>query len=355
MFDELNPFDAVTQATPVGGVRFQLSWPIPDQLPLGDYVLWVEASKEFDQNASYNETNYPEPTGILYGDYGAPYRGQPSVVYQVPFAVGPDGSTGLATSYDGYGDPDGVDGDVRAPDSSIDDDVPGSGALRLLTTIDGGDTFKLRVQSRLEFDDTPPGAPEGNGVLDVTSSTATISFFEPGDDGDIGVVTGYEVRYRAGTEMTDANFLDSSSVPDTLEPSGPGEPIELTIEGLLPQTNYYVGVRAYDGCHNFGPLTVIEATTAPRETGEVDACFIATAAYGSLMANDVQLLREFRDSALRQTVLGELLVEAYYTFGPAAAGVIGESEELRGLARDLLDPVIDWLRDAWKDDAEDEE
>jgi hypothetical protein len=119
--------------------------------------------------------------------------------------------------------------------------------------------------------------------------------------------------------------------------------MEITVEGLLPQTEYYVGVRAFDGCRNFGPLTVIHATTTARETGEVDACFVATAAYGSLMANDVQMLREFRDSTLRQTVLGELLVEAYYTFGPAAAGVIAESEELRGLARDLLEPVIDWL------------
>ena len=42
------------------------------------------------------------------------------------------------------------------------------------------------------------------------------------------------------------------------------------------------------------------------------------------MANDVQMLREFRDSALRQTLVGELLVEAYYTFGPAAAGVISD-------------------------------
>lgn len=355
MFDELNPFDAVTQATPVGGVRFDLSWPIPDELPLGDYVLFVEASKEFDQNDTYNETTYPEPTGILYGDYGMPYRGQPSVVYQVAFEVGPDGSIGTTSSYAGYGDPDGLDGDVRAPDSTIDDDAPGSGASRLLTTVVGGDSFRLRVQSRLEFDDVSPGAPEGNGVLDATSSSATVSFYEPGDDGDLGVVTGYEVRYRAGTEMTADNFLDSSSAPGTLVPSGPGQPMEVTIDGLLPQTNYFVGIRAYDGCHNYGPITVIEASTTPRETGEVDACFIATAAYGSIMANDVQLLREFRDSTLRQTVLGELLVEAYYTFGPAAAGVIGESEELRGLARDVLDPLIDWLRDAWKADADDDD
>jgi hypothetical protein len=120
---------------------------------------------------------------------------------------------------------------------------------------------------------------------------------------------------------------------------------ELTIGQLLPQTTYYVAVRAYDDCKNYGPLGVIELTTSERETGEVDACFVATAAYGSLLANDVEMLRQVRDGVLRTNVAGELLVEAYYTFGPALAGLIGESEELRGLARDVLDPLVDWVKE----------
>ena len=113
---------------------------------------------------------------------------------------------------------------------------------------------------------------------------------------------------------------------------------------LLPQTHYWIGIRAFDDCRNVGPLTVIDVTTSQRETGEVDACFVATAAYGSLLANDVEMLRHFRDSYLRNNVLGELLVEAYYTFGPALAGVIGESDDLRGIARDALDPLVDAVR-----------
>ncbi|MEO7094037.1 MAG: CFI-box-CTERM domain-containing protein, partial [Polyangiales bacterium] len=105
-------------------------------------------------------------------------------------------------------------------------------------------------------------------------------------------------------------------------------------------TTYSVGIRAYDNCSNTSPLTVIAATTLPRTVGEVDACFIATAAYGSLLANDVEMLRRFRDLALKHSVLGELAVETYYTFGPAAAGVIGESELLRWTAREVLAPMV---------------
>ena len=45
---------------------------------------------------------------------------------------------------------------------------------------------------------------------------------------------------------------------------------------------------------------------------------------------------------LRHTVLGELAVETYYTFGPAVAGVVGESDLLRRpRARHVLRPLVE--------------
>jgi hypothetical protein len=62
------------------------------------------------------------------------------------------------------------------------------------------------------------------------------------------------------------------------------------------------------------------------------------------MANDVELLRHARDTLLARSVLGELAIETYYTFGPAVAGVVGESEALRASARQSLRPLIEWVR-----------
>ena len=56
------------------------------------------------------------------------------------------------------------------------------------------------------------------------------------------------------------------------------------------------------------------------------------------------MLRHFRDSMLRSTVIGELAVETYYTFGPPVAGVVGESDLLRHAARDLLAPLVRMVR-----------
>src|SRR5262249_13705908 len=158
-----------------------------------------------------------------------------------------------------------------------------------------------------------PGAASGAQVMKLDERSVTLDFTEPGDDGMIGTVRGFEVRYRAITPMDEGNFATSMPVASSLVPRGPGQTQEITLDRLLPETNYYIGIRAYDECRNFGPLLVAQIRTTPRQTGTVDACFVATAAYGSLLANDVEMLRRFRDSYLRSNVLGELAVETYYS------------------------------------------
>jgi hypothetical protein len=56
------------------------------------------------------------------------------------------------------------------------------------------------------------------------------------------------------------------------------------------------------------------------------------------------MLRHVRDTMLRTNVLGELGVETYYTFGPALAGLVGESDLLRASARSALQPVVARVR-----------
>jgi chitodextrinase len=71
-------------------------------------------------------------------------------------------------------------------------------------------------------------------------------------------------------------------------------------------------------------------------------CFIATAAYGSPLAPQVQRLREFRDRYLLPNPVGKVFVAVYYKLSPPLAAVIAESGTLRAIVRVTLVPVLAW-------------
>jgi hypothetical protein len=342
-FGELNPFDAITRATPAAGDPVQAVWTVPPETLPGDYVMWAEVSKAFDYNDTYNASTYPGPD-VSYKACGMPYRGQPSVVYKVPFRIDDTPDRQVTAEYAGYGHVNGDDGAVNPPDTTITTDTPGSGALRLQLVSDGADMYRLRVTSVKTVDYGPPGTPSSLVARDISPTGATLEFLESGDDGETGTVARYEVRALANGLLTDENFEDGQPVLATVTPGGPGQLATIVLEGLLPETEYSIAVRAFDDCFKPSPVLVTQVVTSDREVGTVDACFIATAAYGSMLANDVSVLRSFRDSVLSKSILGELGVQAYYTFGPALAGMIGESDLLRATARTALEPVVDRVR-----------
>ncbi|MEO6776251.1 MAG: fibronectin type III domain-containing protein [Kofleriaceae bacterium] len=342
MYKALDPFDAISAPTPIGGSATHAPWAAA--MTAGDYVLFVETAKEFDTNAAYDSTTYPAPSNIVFADFGLPYRGQPSIVYRVPFTVGSTSTEAATATYFGYGSPDGTDGDIRPADGTITTDTPGSGAARLELVSDGTDMYRVRVTIDPNQGGTPPLAPSAFAATTVHAGDVELSFVAPGVGPQLAQVSGYEIRIRASDEMTAANFADSMPVTAHVDPAAAGMVQTFELDGLLPETDYWIGVRAFDDCHNAGDLAITHVVTATRTSGSVDACFVATAAYGSLLANDVEMLRRTRDLFLRTNALGELGVEAYYTFGPLLAAPVGESELLRATAREVLAPIVARVR-----------
>ncbi len=332
-----NQFDAISKPTPLGGENFGAVWAIPEGLADGNYVAFMEVSKEFDQNETYD---FPSPTGIPWSEYGLPYRGQPSVVYEAPFEIGGEELPSFALNYRGYGDPDGLDGAIREPDETITSDQEGSGSQRLMVAADGTQTYRMRVQASSSVDEDAPGVASQMLVTDVFADSIAFDFVAPGDDALEGVVSAYEVRYLAGGQLTEENWESGTIAAVQIEPQPAGTVHNVLIEGLLPNTNYSVGIRATDECLNAGGITTLSALTPRPEAGSVDACFVATAAYGSLLANEVVALRSFRDRFLRTHATGEILVESYYTFGPALAKLMVGSPLLRDTARAALEPAV---------------
>ncbi len=69
-------------------------------------------------------------------------------------------------------------------------------------------------------------------------------------------------------------------------------------------------------------------------------CFIATAAYGSLLEPHVVLLRDFRDRYLLTNGPGRSFVSTYYTYSPPVADYIAGHGALKMIVRILLLPLI---------------
>ena len=70
-------------------------------------------------------------------------------------------------------------------------------------------------------------------------------------------------------------------------------------------------------------------------------CFIATAAYGSPTAEEIGILREFRDVVLLPNSLGAEFVSLYYKTSPPIAEFISQHEVVRTAVRvGLVDPIV---------------
>ncbi|PKN54884.1 MAG: hypothetical protein CVU56_24160 [Deltaproteobacteria bacterium HGW-Deltaproteobacteria-14] len=117
---------------------------------------------------------------------------------------------------------------------------------------------------------------------------------------------------------------------------------------------YFVRVTAVDQADNVSALSD-SLTVTPEATqdfwegyqaaGGTDPggyCFVATAAWGTPLAGELDTLRRFRDDVLMQSAGGRAFVADYYRWGRFAAAWIADKPALRAVARVLLTPLL-WL------------
>jgi len=111
--------DAVSGATPTTGIQTKTLELV--DLEYGEYRCWIEVNHSFDNN-TFHDYSY--------------YRGQPSLVWNLTINVGDSPDSSMVLDYAGYGSPDGSNGDINDPDSTI------TTAVSLLAEMTG---YKFKV------------------------------------------------------------------------------------------------------------------------------------------------------------------------------------------------------------------
>ncbi len=176
--------DAVTMATPAGGRAQSITFEVPADWPEGDYVAFIEVNVEGDYNGHYDGTTNPTPTDpsgmwdYWALNYGYPYRGQPSVVFEAPFSLTSTGGQWSVSEPAGYGALQGEDGDIHDMDGTITDSpsgAPGSGADRLEMS-EQGERLSVSVPAWnvCEQAHPPPECGQGCAAGDGTCGSSLI-------------------------------------------------------------------------------------------------------------------------------------------------------------------------------------
>lgn len=232
--------------------------------------------------------------------------------------------------------------------------------FRMLNPGDNYSTFGTSASDGIGTFDPYPG----DGKVYIKDPQTSTSFPSLGGYG--GTVKNVRVFY-ATTNLGDANPVGAES--KDLAVTDDGESLAKNIvDGLTNGTLYFFRLGMLDEANNVvqlspepandpaaadascssGTSSCKYAATPDQVLGLLSDdfnCFVATAAYGSMLEPKLAIFREFRSRFLLRNGPGRAFTSWYYAYGPYAARFIGDKPWARAVTRGILWPAwgFSWL------------
>ena len=203
-------------------------------------------------------------------------------------------------------------------------------------------------------------------TVDIYDNTITNNYQGIWISGHLAYGVGYDCYVPSGS-IYDNDFVGNTAFGLWISDPPPGSDTSSAIGGPLDAENNWWGHASGpkdttgstdcqppgEGGWNCGACDVNSDATGDKVSENIDycpwktrsseqgGCFIATAAYGTEAAAEIDVLRSFRDEVLLESIVGSQLVEWYYQTSPPVADFISENSLLRTIVRELvIDPMV---------------
>jgi hypothetical protein len=168
----------------------------------------------------------------------------------------------------------------------------------------------------------------------------------------------YEIRAQYGAQKITStfNFISGdtpakvTSTPEPVAEPTPepvAEPTPEPVAEPTPEPMVEQVVNCGPGTESVNGICQVVQTASQESEEEGGGCLIATAAYGSEMSPQVQLLREIRDNQLMNTESGSAFMSTfnnvYYSFSPIIADMERENPMFKEVVKLGLTPMLSTL------------
>jgi uncharacterized repeat protein (TIGR02543 family) len=145
---------------------------------------------------------------------------------------------------------------------------------------------------------------------------------------------------------------DSGSATDLINASPYAAGVQVSIQAVAASGYQFAGwaapagslANAYAAATTFTmPAQNVVVTATFQVIPTTSGCFIATAAYGNPAAQQLDVLRGFRDGVLLESAAGSQFVDLYYRVSPPIADFIAGDSFLKTMVRELLVGPMVWV------------
>lgn len=125
------------------------------------------------------------------------------------------------------------------------------------------------ISIQIEADTIPPAAVTNLTAGTPTSTTITLTWTAPGDDGNTGTASQYDIRYSTST-ITENNWGSAIQCTGEPAPKAAGSSESFVVSGLNPNTTYYLAIKTGDEVPNWSePSNVPSGKTESSDSATV--------------------------------------------------------------------------------------